>query len=41
MVPGGFPRPGGAETDGAASTAEVGQKVGLHLDIFGDRGGGV
>ena len=29
--PGGFPRPGDAETDKADATAEAGRKVGLHL----------
>ena len=40
-VTGGFPRPGGAATDGAVAMAEVGQKVGVHLGRGGERGGGV
>ena len=38
---GGFPRPGGAATDGAAYTTEAGWKVGVHLDGGGERGGEV
>ena len=37
----GFPIPGGTATDGAYSTAEAGQKVGVHLGGGGDRGGEV
>ena len=40
-VLGGVPRPGGAATYGAAATAEVGRKVGLHLGGGGKIGGGV
>ena len=36
---GGFPRPDGTETNGDASTAEAGQKVGVHLGGGGKRGG--
>ena len=39
--PGVFLRPGGAATDGVATTAEVRQDMGLHLGGGGDRGGGV
>ena len=39
--PGGFPRPGGASTDGAVAAAEVRQDMGLHLGGGGERGGGV
>ena len=39
--PGGFPRPGGAATDGAATTEEVGCKVVVHLGGGGERGGGI
>ena len=39
--PGGFPIPVGTATDGAAATAEVGQKVVVHLSGGGERGGGV
>ena len=38
---GGFPRLGGAATEGAASTVEVVQDMGLHLGGGGERGGGV
>ena len=40
-VPGGFPRPGGEATDGAASTVEVGRKLGVNLGGGRERGGGV
>ena len=39
--PGGFPRLDGAATEGAASTVEVVQDMGLHLGSGGERGGGV
>ena len=39
--PGGSTIPGGSETDGADSTAEVEQKVGVHLVRCGKREGGV
>ena len=38
---GGFSRPGGAVTDRADATAEVGWDMGVHLDRGGERGGGV
>ena len=38
---GGFPRLGGAATEGAASTVEVVQDMGLHLGGGGERGGRV
>ena len=41
MGPGGFPRPDGEVTDGAAATAEVGWDMGVHLNGGGKRGGGV
>ena len=31
MGTGGFPVPGGAATEGAASIAEVGREMGVHL----------
>ena len=37
----GFPRPGGAVTDGATAMAEVGWEVGIHLGRGGESGGGV
>ena len=40
MGTGVFPRPGGAATDEAAATAEVGQKIGVYLGGGGKRGGG-
>ena len=39
--PGEFPRSSGAETDGAASMAEVRQKVGVYLGGGGERGDSV
>ena len=36
--PGWLPRPGDTETNGAAATAEVEQKVGVHLRRGGERG---
>ena len=39
--PGGFPRPGGAVTDGEDAMVEVGRKLGVHLGGGGKRGGGV
>ena len=39
--PGGIPISGGAATDGADATVEVGRKVGVHLGKGGERGGGV
>ena len=37
----GFPRPGGAATDGADSTSEAGRKFVVHLGRGGERGVGV
>ena len=39
--PGGVPIPGGAATEGADATAEVVQKVGVHLSRVGEIIGGV
>ena len=39
--PGGFPRLGGAATDGAGAMVGVGREVGVHIRKGGKRGGGV
>ena len=41
MVTRGFPRPGGAATDGAAATLEVVRDMGVHIGGGRKRGGGV
>ena len=40
-VPRGFLIPGGAVTDRTASISEDGRKVGVHLGVGNERGGGV